>query len=123
MLGKFSTHANFSVDDLEKAKSFYVDKLGFSVKRENAYEMMLETDAGTRVNIYLKQDHKAWDSTVFGVEVEDVRESVQNLKSSGVEVEKIEGADEEGVMSYPEYGDAAWFKDPAGNWICISKIN
>lgn len=122
MLGQFTTHANFSVDDLQKAKSFYVDKLGFKIKRENDYEIMLESGAGTRLNIYLKQDHKPWDATVFGIEVDNVWDSVSELGKLDVKVEKIEGTDEHGVMSQPNYGDVAWLKDPAGNWICISNI-
>ncbi len=122
MIGQNSTHANFSVDDLAKAKSFYVDKLGFSIKRQNDYEIMLESGAGTRANLYLKADHKAWDATVFGIEVDNVWNATKELKSLGIEVEKLEGTDEHGVMSYPDYGDMAWFKDPAGNWICIGNI-
>lgn len=120
MLGSNSTHANFSVDDLAVAKSFYVDKLGFSVKRESDFDMLLESGAGTRINVYLKEDHVAWASTVLGIEVDDVKASVDQLVSAGVEAAKIEGADDDGIMSDPEQGDVAWFKDPAGNWICIS---
>ncbi len=72
------------------------------------------------MNIYLKPDHSPWDSTVFGIEVSDVRSAVNELAESGVLVEKLEATDESGVMSDPEMGEAAWFKDPAGNWICVS---
>ncbi len=120
MLGQNTTHANFSVDDLAAAKAFYVDKLGFGIKRQTEHEMMLESGAGTRVNIYHKPDHKAWESTVFGIEVADVRAAVSELGTLGVQVEKFDGSDDLGVMSDPQMGDAAWFKDPAGNWICIS---
>lgn len=123
MLGQNNTHANFSVDDVAVAKEFYVDKLGFKVKKETKYDIVLESGTGTKANIYYKPDHKAWDSTVFGIEVEDVRAAVAELSTQGVQVEKLEGADETGVMSDPEMGDAAWFKDPAGNWICISNNN
>ena len=122
MIGQNATHANFSVDDIEAAKSFYVDKLGFTVKHDSPAGVMFESGAGTRVNIYPKADHKAWDSTVFGIEVDDVKAAVEELKSKGVNVEKLDGTDENGIMSDPEMGDAAWFKDPAGNWICVSNM-
>ncbi len=118
MLGQNYTHANFSVDDLAAAKSFYVDKLGFSIKKDSEYIVMFEGGAGTTVGIYYKPDHKAWDSTVLGIEVEDVRAVVAELAEQGVQVEKLEGTDGEGIMSDPAMGDAAWFKDPAGNWLC-----
>lgn len=120
MIGQNTTHANFSVDDMEAAKKFYVDKLGFSVEKESPYDILLRSGAGTLINIYQKEDHAAWDSTVLGIEVTDVHEAIDELHSNGVEVEKLEGTDEEGIMSDPEMGQAAWFKDPADNWVCIS---
>jgi catechol 2,3-dioxygenase-like lactoylglutathione lyase family enzyme len=120
MIGQNTTHANFSVDDLNAAKAFYVDKLGFTVKRETPYDVMFESAAGTRFNVYSKQDHKAWDSTVFGIEVTDVRAAIDELAAQGISVEKLDGTDESGIMSDPQMGEAAWFRDPAGNWICIS---
>lgn len=120
MIGKNTTHANFSVDDLAVAKSFYVDKLGFSVHREDAGSLMLESGAGTRVNIYAKPDHKAWESTVFGIEVADIRDAVKELTEAGVEVAKFDFTDDLGIASDPKMGEAAWFTDPAGNWICVS---
>ncbi|MBA2279141.1 VOC family protein [Candidatus Saccharibacteria bacterium] len=122
MLGQNNTHANFSVDDLAEAKNFYVDKLGFKVKKENENDIVLESGSGTKINIYFKSDHKAWDSTVLGVEVDDVHSAVKELGENGIQVEKLEGSDATGVMSHPEMGDAAWFKDPAGNWVCISHM-
>jgi len=121
MLGQNNTHANFSVDDMAVAKEFYIDKLGFTLVKESDYEMMLKSGIGSKVNIYIKEDHKAWDSTVFGIEVTDVKAAVDELAKLGINVEDVEGmTDESGIASDPEMGDAAWFKDPAGNWICIS---
>ena len=120
MIGQNATHANFSVNDMAVAKSFYVDKLGFTIKQETPGGVLFESGAGTRVNIYAKEDHQAWDSTVFGIEVSSVKDAVGELSSVGVNVEKIDGSDENGIISIPEMGDAAWFRDPAGNWICIS---
>lgn len=122
MIGQNATHANFSVDDMAAAKAFYVDKLGFTIKRETPYDVVFESAAGTRVNVYTKADHKAWDSTVFGIEVADIKAAVDELKAQGVTVEKVNGTDENGIMSDPKMGDAAWFRDPAGNWICVSSV-
>lgn len=120
MIGQNATHANFSVNDLAVAKRFYVDKLGFKVVKEHTSDIVLESGAGTKVNIYAKADHRPWDSTVLGIEVNDVADAVRELAENGVQVEKLPGTNEAGIMSDPEMGDAAWFKDPAGNWICIS---
>jgi len=58
----------------------------------------------------------------LGIETDDVKDAVAKLKSVGVEMEKLEGTDEDGVMSHVGWGEAAWFKDPAGNWMCISHL-
>ena len=122
MFGQSKLHANFSVDDLSAAKKFYTEKLGLKVVRDREGEITLEAGSGTRVNIYEKSDHQAWNATVLGIETDDVKGAVAQLNSVGITVEKLEGTDEDGVMSHPEWGEAAWFKDPAGNWICISHL-
>lgn len=122
MLGDNATHANYSVDDIEKAKEFYTNILGFTVDKQNDYGLVLKSGAGTKINIYQKNDHKAWESTILGIEVDDVHDAVADLVQRGVSVEKLDGTDDQGVLSDPEMGEAAWFKDPAGNWICISNV-
>ncbi|MEO8105590.1 MAG: VOC family protein [Candidatus Saccharibacteria bacterium] len=121
MLGQSYSHANFSVDDLAAARSFYVDKLGFSVVRQTDDELLIESGKGSQANIYYKADHTPWDSTVFGIEVDDMTAALDELKAQGIDVEKVEGTDERGVMSDPTNGEATWFKDPAGNWVCVSQ--
>lgn len=120
MLGTNTIHANFSVDDLTTAKDFYKNKLGFNVKRENDIELILEGGKDTRINIYKKSDHKPWNSTVLGIEVEDVDEAADDLKKSNVKVEKLKNTDDKGIMRDEKMGEALWFRDPAGNWICVS---
>lgn len=120
MLGKYPTHANFSVDNIDTAKAFYVDKLGFTVHKEFEGNLTLKSDAGTKINIYEKPDHKAWESTVLGIEVDDLRGVISELAELGIELAKFDFTDEQGIMSDPNMGEAAWFTDPAGNWICIN---
>ena len=117
-------HANFSVDDLSTAKKFYVDTLGFKPMKELTGQLVLEAGKGTKINIYEKEDHKPWDSTVLGIEIEDIDAVVEKLQDAGIELAKLPmpGADERGIMRDPNMGEAAWFRDPAGNWICISTI-
>ena len=115
-----SLHANFSVNDLKAAKEFYVGKLGLTAAKELPGQMLLQAGHTSKVNIYEKEDHAPWDSTVLGIETDDVTEAVMQLQESGVEVAKLPGTDENGIMHDPNLGDAAWFQDPAKNWICVS---
>ncbi len=122
MLGQHLTHANFSVDNLERARSFYVDKLGFTPEKQDDYAIVLKSGAGSRVLIYQKSDHRPWDSTVLGIEVDDVKSAVRELGADGIQIEQIDGTDDDGIMAIPDMGEAAWFRDPAGNWICVSNL-
>jgi len=123
MLGQHLTQANFSIDDLAAAKSFDVDKLGFTAEIEDEYAVLLKSGAGTRVLVYHKPDHQAWDSTVLGIEVDDVKAATGELRASGISIEKFEGTDDDGIMTIPDMGEADWFRDPAGNWICVDSMS
>lgn len=120
MIGTNRVHANFSVDNIETAKQFYVNKLGFSLKNEGEGMLLLEGGGGTKINIYEKADHKPWDSTVLGIETSDLGAALGELREQSVTPEQLPMTDERGIMHDPEWGDAAWFRDPAGNWVCIS---
>ncbi len=120
MLGSKAIHANFSVDNLVTAKEFYVGKLGFSQLKEMKGQLVLQAGNGTKINIYEKPDHKPWDSTVLGIEVSDVVAAVSELNSAGIDMAKIPGTDDNGILKDPQSGDVAWFQDPAKNWICVS---
>ena len=120
MITQNSIHANFSVDDLDEAKKFYVDKLGFRLSKKYEDSIVLESESGAKVNIYYKEDHAAWDSTVLGIEVDDVEKAIEELEDMNVYVELLPGTDDKGIAHDPEMGDATWFRDPAGNWVCVS---
>ena len=122
MLGQHKAHANFSVDDLAVAKAFYVGTLGFGLEKEDEGALLLADGGGAHIVVYVKPDHRPWDSTVLGVEVDDVKAAVNELTASGVRIEKLDGTDDDGIMHIPEMGEAAWFKDPAGNWICVDHM-
>jgi catechol 2,3-dioxygenase-like lactoylglutathione lyase family enzyme len=122
MFGQNLVHANFSVDDLTAAQDFYCDKLGFKLLREYQGQMVLGAGGDTKLLVYEKADHRAWDSTVLGIEVRDVEQAVEQLQKIGVNVEKVEGTNEKGILIDPEMGSAAWFNDPAGNWLCVNSM-
>lgn len=122
MLGSHRAHANFSVDDLAAARAFYVDTLGFALEREDDIALLLVDGGGGHIVVYHKADHRPWDSTVLGVEVDDVDAAVDALVAAGVSIEALDGTDDKGILRMPGMGEAAWFKDPAGNWICVDHM-
>lgn len=112
--------SSFSVDDLDKAKKFYGEILGFKVEefsREGCGSMLnIFLDENTHVLVYPKKDHVPASFTILNIPVEKVEEAVRKLSSRGVAFEHYEGSDELGVM-HDEGPVIAWFKDPAGNFI------
>ncbi len=122
MAKRTKPYSSFSVDDLEKAKKFYGDLLGLTVKefsREGCGSMLsLMLDDQTEVLIYPKKDHVPASFTVLNIPVEDVEAMVKKLSGKGISFEHYDGADEQGVM-HAEGPVIAWCKDPAGNFISI----
>jgi catechol 2,3-dioxygenase-like lactoylglutathione lyase family enzyme len=115
----FKSFTSFSIDDLERANSFYTEKLGLDIRVHDVHNMIMSSTGGdTRFMAYLKEDHKPADYTVLNFEVNDIESVVDVLTKRGVVFETVEGTNEKGIA---EKGPtkAAWLKDPAGNWIGI----
>jgi len=118
-----NTHAfsSFSVNDLKKAKAFYRDTLGLEVA-EKPEGLELRIAGGVKIFVYPKENHTPATFTILNFPVDDVEESVAELKTRGVRFEIYK----EGEMKTDEKGIArghgmkiAWFKDPAGNFLSV----
>ena len=114
--------SSFSVDDLQKAKAFYSEKLGLkvSVMEEG---LQLDIAGGNGVFIYPKPNHTPASFTIMNFPVSDVDEAVDKLKSSGVRFEQYDlpdlKTDEKGIARGDNGPTIAWFKDPAGNILSV----
>ncbi|GAA2868670.1 hypothetical protein Acy02nite_83860 [Actinoplanes cyaneus] len=109
----------FSVDDIPRAEKFYRDTLGIPVTEE--YGMLHLQLAGHRqVLVYPKADHQPATYTMLNFPVDDIDEAVEWLRGRGVELEKFDGVDDDGV--FRQGGPLiAWFRDPAGNILSVIK--
>lgn len=112
---------SFSVNDLGQAKEFYGQTLGLEVsKTPEGLELNLADDLN--VFIYPKPNHKAASFTVLNFKVDDIHDTIEELKALGIGLEHYNlpdlKTDDDGILS----GDGmkvAWFKDPAGNVLSI----
>ena len=130
MLNTKKAFSSFSVDDTEKARSFYQDTLGLDV---NKIEMgggyvILELDitGGSKVMVYPKPNHTPATFTVLNFPVDDLDKTVDKLIAKGIKFEQYDmgemKTDEKGIMRGNGMGpDIAWFTDPAGNIISVMK--
>src|SRR5438105_3715812 len=111
--------ASFSVNDIERAKEFYAQKLGLDVSEST--EGLDVRVGGERVFIYPKPNHSPASFTVLNFIVDDIETAVDELNNQGVRFEKYEGeikTDEKGIHRN-EGPMIAWFKDPAGNILSV----
>lgn len=120
------TFSGFSVDDITKARAFYIDTLGFKLL-DDTMGLDLELPGGARHFIYEKLDHQPATFTTLNFVVEDIDATVDELTAMGITFDRYDlgnGAeqDEKGILrgKAADMGpDIAWFKDPAGNVLSI----
>jgi predicted enzyme related to lactoylglutathione lyase len=111
---------SFSVNDLQKAKEFYGQKLGLDVT-ETPEGLDLST-GNNSVFLYPKPNHSPASFTVLNFPVDDIEEAVEELTSLGVNLEHYNmpdlKTDKRGIFRGPGH-QIAWFKDPAGNILSV----
>lgn len=113
--------SGFSVDDLQKAKTFYSQTLGLEVV-ETPEGLALDIAGGARIFIYPKPNHVPATFTILNFPVDDIEQAVDALGKRGVRFEQYD----EGDLKTDQKGIArgagpniAWFKDPAGNILSV----
>jgi catechol 2,3-dioxygenase-like lactoylglutathione lyase family enzyme len=128
MLENSKAFNGFAVDDVDKAKEFYGEKLGLKVTALNDDEELMELHTGSDqpTLFYRKPDVKPANNTILNFPVDDIDAAVDELVANGVEIEKYDGMDqdEKGISRGIAAGqgpDIAWFKDPAGNILSVLK--
>lgn len=121
MIGNGKAFSGFSVNDIDRAREFYTNKLGLKeVFFEQGILSLISAD-GTRIMIYPKDDHTPATYTVLNLETNDINKSVEDLKALGINIEIYEGMEQDsnGIASAMGEGKIAWFKDPFGNILSV----
>jgi catechol 2,3-dioxygenase-like lactoylglutathione lyase family enzyme len=111
--------SGFAVDDVQKARDFYAEKLGLKTSEEHGL-LTLHLAGDRDTIIYQKPDYAPATYTVLNFPVDDIDQVVDELAKRGVEFERYDGfeQDEKGVFR-DEGPYIAWFKDPAGNILSV----
>jgi len=112
--------SSFSVDNINKAKQFYGEKLGLKVS-EKPEGLELNIAGGGSVFIYPKPNHTPASFTVLNFPVDNIEKAVDKLTDMGVKFEHYEGqlkTDEKGIFR-GNGPTIAWFKDSAGNILSV----
>lgn len=126
MLKDAPVMAILPAEDIDRARAFYVEKLGLRLTGDPLVgdDLAFEAGDGTRLYVYKKEGGTKADHTVAGWLVEDVEGTVEDLREKGIVFEQYDvpglKTDERGIA---ELGgvQVAWFKDTEGNILSITE--
>ncbi len=122
MLGDAPVHATLPVVDTERAKGFYIDKLGLKLKKEDEGGVWLEAGEGSGLFLFKRAPTKA-DNTAAEFTVSNLESVVAGLKSKGVTFDHYDmpGVTWDGDIATMGPYKAVWFKDSEGNILSVSQ--
>jgi catechol 2,3-dioxygenase-like lactoylglutathione lyase family enzyme len=111
------------VANIERARKFYEEKLGFKPASPPGYGVMYESGKGTRFFMYPSAGAGTSKASTAFWEVGDVEAEVVALKAKGVVFEEYDAPGFKTVNSIATGGGAktAWFKDSEGNILAVSQ--
>lgn len=103
--------------DIDRAKSFYADKLGMTPTSEQDGELRYEAGGGWFL-VYPSGSAGTNQATAATWQIEDIDGAVTEMKRRGVEFQdfEIEGMEmENSILTSPTGARAAWFFDSERN--------
>jgi catechol 2,3-dioxygenase-like lactoylglutathione lyase family enzyme len=131
MLGSSDVAARLPAQDLERARSFYADKLGLEPSEERPGGLRYRCGGG-KFSLFQSSGAASGDHTQMAWEVDDIEVVVEELRRRGVVFEEfdlpgmktVDGIAEV-AGNYPSDGGvgerAAWFRDSEGNLLGIGQ--
>lgn len=110
------------VTDRARAKAFYGETLGLTLKHEDKFATVFDSN-GTTLRVSPAKDFKPQPFTVLGWEVPEIKAAVAALTAAGIEFVRVPGLpqDDTGIWSPAPDTFVAWFKDPDGNMLSVAQ--
>jgi catechol 2,3-dioxygenase-like lactoylglutathione lyase family enzyme len=108
--------------DLERAKRWYDEKLGFSPGSESDGEVAVYRSGDGTFSVYRTTFAGTAENTIGVWEVADLRSEVAALRARGLTLEDLEFGHNktvEGISADEDGSLQAWFRDIDGNWLTI----
>jgi len=106
----------------DAALEFYRDTLGLEFVRDDGFAVVFNME-GVMLRISKVPQFTPAQNTVLGWDVDDIQAAVDGLSQKGIVFEHYPnmGQDAQGICTFPTGDQVAWFKDPDGNVLSISK--
>ena len=111
------------VQDLERARSFYAEKLGLIPTSEGKIGLRFRLADGGRFRLFRSGGKASGTHTQMAMMVDDVVAVVKELRARGLQFEEYDSPTLKttGGIADLGYARAAWFKDSEGNLIGIAE--
>jgi catechol 2,3-dioxygenase-like lactoylglutathione lyase family enzyme len=113
------------ISNADAARKFYEEILGLTFVSDDKFALVFRIGpAQTMLRVVRTPgDFKPAPFTIFGWEVTDIHATIAELSAKGVEFLRIGyfEQDEAGVWNAPGGAQVAWFKDPDGNTLSLSR--
>jgi catechol 2,3-dioxygenase-like lactoylglutathione lyase family enzyme len=122
MLANSDVYATIPAQDLDRAKSFYADKLDLKPIEERPEGLRYRCGNGGFL-LFESSGAASGDHTQMGWDVDDVEAAVEELRGRGVEFEEYDLPGFKTVNGIAEIAGekGAWFKDSEGNLLAIGQ--
>ncbi len=115
--------ATLPASDIDRAKKFYEDTLGFAVSDWEGDGSVKVKVGESWFGVYPSQFAGTNQATAVGIGVEDVEAAVAALRDKGVVFEEYDFGEfktVDGIITMPDGTKGAWFKDTEGNIIGLN---
>jgi catechol 2,3-dioxygenase-like lactoylglutathione lyase family enzyme len=123
MLSNRKIIALLPITDAEKAKVFYVGKLGLKFLQDDGFALVIDAN-GIMLRLTKLRELKPQPFTVLGWEIPDIEDTARQLQANGVAFERYHDfmkQDDLGIWTAPDGTKVAWFKDPDGNTLSLTQ--
>jgi catechol 2,3-dioxygenase-like lactoylglutathione lyase family enzyme len=121
LLGRAPVLVILPVKELERARDFYVDRLGLEAEGLAADGKFVLRANGTRIALMPKPGGTKAEHTALSFKVENLASAIAALKSRGVGFHDYDLPGFKTVDHVATMGceNAAWFSDTEGNILCL----
>ena len=117
--------ATIAVSDLDRARNFYQDTLGFKASREDSdIGILYEAGDGTKFLVYPSQFAGTSQATCITFDVADFDVTIKDLREKGITFEEYDLPYLKTVDGVADLGFArmAWIIDPHKNALSIMQL-
>ena len=122
MFNPKNAFSGFSVSNLQEARTFYSQTLGLEVEESEMSTLSVKLPGGFSIMLYEKPNHEPATYTALNFLVENIEETVRELKAAGVKFESYDLPDmktDDDDIFRGGGPTIAWFSDPAGNILSV----